>query len=232
MQAVYSPEHVAAMATAVTFINTEAGRRKIQKKQIHKQRRAFHRRTYKDILLIYSHLQNKAQERKNHVLGNCWLKLPALAKHNDNHLPELPTNRRSWYRWRCSLWKLTGRFHEGLRGGKRYVLPTSQNPSHWNPSWWGGVCASRKDPESERWARDNPQTDPITIKPEPRGGAVLLGSLTLLLPTQAPLSNKASSLSAPVSLVTIHFWVLDKRPLSGPGRGASETLQPTYQDLN
>jgi len=94
------------------------------------------------------------------------------------------------------------------------------------------VCASRKDPESERWARDNPQTEPIPIKPEPRGGAVLLGSLTLLLPTQAPLSNEASSLSAPVSLVTIHFRVLDRRPLSGPGRGASETLQPTYQDLN
>ena len=26
--------------------------------------------------------------------------------------------------------------------------------------------------------------------------------------------------------------MLDKSPLSGPGRGASETLQPIYQDLN
>ena len=72
MQAVYTPEHMAGMATAVMFINTESrGKRKIKKKEIHKQRRAFHRSTYKDILLIYSHLQNKAQERKNHVLGNC-----------------------------------------------------------------------------------------------------------------------------------------------------------------
>ena len=54
MQAVYSPEHIAAMATAVMFINTEAGRRKIKKKQTHKQRRAFHRRTYKDIY-SYTH---------------------------------------------------------------------------------------------------------------------------------------------------------------------------------
>ena len=166
MQAVYSPEHVAAMATAVTFINTEAGRRKIQKKQIHKQRRAFHRRTYKDILLIYSHLQNKAQERKNHVLGNCWLKLPALAKHNDNHLPELPTNRRSLVRNA----ELTS-YHqlEDFRKGQKeredtspWVLLTSQNPSHWNPCWPSDAHTTRKDPESEWLARDNPETNSIT----------------------------------------------------------------------
>ena len=55
---------------------------------------------------------------------------------------------------------------------------------------------------------------------EPRGRAVLLGSLTLLLSTQAPLPNtKSLALSACVSPWTIHFWVLDKTPLSGPGRG-------------
>ena len=29
-----------------------------------------------------------------------------------------------------------------------YVLPTSQNPSCWNPSWLSDMRATRKDPES------------------------------------------------------------------------------------
>lgn len=51
--------------------------------------------------------------------------------------------------------------------------------------------ATRKDPESERLARDNPEANPITIKPgcESHSSAVLLGSLPLLLSAQAPLSN-------------------------------------------
>ena len=47
-----------------------------------------------------------------------------------------------------------------------YVLPTSQNPPRWNPSRLSDVRATRKDPESERLARDNPETNPITIKPK------------------------------------------------------------------
>ena len=43
---------------------------------------------------------------------------------------------------------------------------SSQNPFHWNPSWLSSVCATRKDPESERLAKDNLETNPITIKPE------------------------------------------------------------------
>ena len=55
----------------------------------------------------------------------------------------------------------------------------------------------QKDSKSEQLAKDNPETNPITIKPEtvshePRGRAVLLGSLTLLLSTQVPFSNKIS----------------------------------------
>ena len=30
-----------------------------------------------------------------------------------------------------------------------YVLPTSQNPSHWNPFWLSNVCATKKETESE-----------------------------------------------------------------------------------
>ena len=51
--------------------------------------------------------------------------------------------------------------------------------------------------------------------------AVLLGSLSLLLSARAPLPNKVSCFVAGVSLWTIHFWVLDKSPLLGTGRGPS-----------
>ena len=46
-----------------------------------------------------------------------------------------------------------------------YVLPTSQIPSRWNPSWLSDAGATRKDPVSERLARDKLETNPITVKP-------------------------------------------------------------------
>ena len=30
-----------------------------------------------------------------------------------------------------------------------YILPTSQNPSYWNPSWLTNMHTTRKNPESE-----------------------------------------------------------------------------------
>ena len=53
---------------------------------------------------------------------------------------------------------------------------------------------------------------------EPRGRVVLLGFLTLLLSSRAPFPIKSLALSAHVSTQTIHFWVLEKSPLLGPGR--------------
>ena len=47
-------------------------------------------------------------------------------------------------------------------------LPTSQNSPHWHPSWLSNARATRKDPESERLAKDNPETSPITINPRLR----------------------------------------------------------------
>ena len=43
---------------------------------------------------------------------------------------------------------------------------TSQNPPRWHPSWLSNVCNTRRDPESEWLARDNLESNPITIKPE------------------------------------------------------------------
>ena len=61
--------------------------------------------------------------------------------------------------------------------------------------WLNKACTTRKDSESECLAKDNPETNPITIKPETSshsGRAVLLGSLTLLLSTWVPFPNKIS----------------------------------------
>ena len=98
---------------------------------------------------------------------------------------------------------------------------TSQNPSCWHPSWLNKACTTRKDSESEWSAKDNPETNPITIEPEtePHGRAVLLGSLTYCSLPGRPSPIKSLALSAHVSPWTIHFQVLDKSPVSGPGRG-------------
>ena len=45
-------------------------------------------------------------------------------------------------------------------------LTTPQNPSLWHPSWLNRACTTRKDSESEWLAKDNLETNPITIKPE------------------------------------------------------------------
>ena len=103
-----------------------------------------------------------------------------------------------------------------------YVLPTSQNPSHWNPSWLSDVCTTRRDPESEWLARDNLETNPITIKPETANHMTEQSSwvpLPSCSPPGRPFPIKSLALSARVSPRTIHFRVLDKSPLLGPGRG-------------
>ena len=48
------------------------------------------------------------------------------------------------------------------------MCPTaSQSPSRWPLSWLNNACTTRKDPESERLARDIPETNRITVKPKP-----------------------------------------------------------------
>ena len=101
---------------------------------------------------------------------------------------------------------------------------TSQNPSLWHPSQPNKVCTIRKDSESEWLAKDNPETNPITIKPETASRVAELFSwvpLPCCSPPGRPFPIKSLALSAHVPPRTIHFWVLDKSPVSGPGRGPS-----------
>ena len=86
------------------------------------------------------------------LLGNDWLKPPALARFDDNHLHELFHNRGS---------HLGGAKKKEEMPAHNIVLPTSQNSSHWNPYWLKDACATRKDPESDQiWDKqdDWPQT--------------------------------------------------------------------------
>ena len=103
-----------------------------------------------------------------------------------------------------------------------FLLPTSQNPSHWNPSWLSDICTTRKDPESEWLARDNLETNPTPIKPETASHVAKQSSwipLPSCSPPGCPFPIMSPALSARVSPWTIHFWMLDKSPLLGPGRG-------------
>ena len=100
---------------------------------------------------------------------------------------------------------------------------TSQNPSLWHPSWLSDACTTRKDSELEWLAKDHLETNHITIKPETASHASEVFSWVPLpycsLPG-CPFPIKSLALSAYVFPGTIHFRVLDKSPVSGPGRGS------------
>ena len=111
----------------------------------------------------------------------------------------------------------TGRVQERSKGDTT-GLTTSQNPSLWHPSWLNKACTTRKDSESEWLAKDNSETNPITIKPETAEQFSWV-PLPYCSPPGCPFLIKSLALSAHVSPQTIHFRVLGKRPVSGPGRG-------------
>ena len=122
----------------------------------------------------------------------------------------------------------TGRVQERSKGDTT-CQTTSQNPSLWHPSWLNKACTTRKDSDSEWLAKDNPETNPITIKPKTASHVTKLFSwvpLPYCFPPGCPFPVKSLILSAHVSPPTIHFWVLDKSPVSGPGRGL-----PSYNSI-
>ena len=115
----------------------------------------------------------------------------------------------------------TGRVQETSKGDAR-CPSTSQNPPLWHPSWLSNACTTtQKDPESEGLAKDNLETNPITIKPETASHVTEQFSWVPLpscsLPGH-PFPIKALALSTHVSPQTVHFQVLYKSLLLGPGR--------------
>ena len=87
--------------------------------------------------------------------------------------------------------------------------------------WLNKVCTTRKDSESEWLAKDNPETNPITIIPKTSQVAELFSWVPLpsCSPPRCPFPVKSLALSARVSPRTIHFRVLDKNPVLRPGTG-------------
>ena len=149
------------------------------------------------------------------LLGEAhWLKQPTLARHHSNHLHELlagpgkehgtnkPPVRRVW---------------EKSKGDT--TCPTTSQ----NPSWLSKACTTRKDSESEWLAEDNPETNPISIKPKTVSHVVEQFSWVPLSCSSTPGHSfpiKSPALSAHASPRTIHFWMLDKSPASGPESGS------------
>ena len=117
---------------------------------------------------------------------------------------------------------LTGRVQERSKGDTTCPA-TSQNPSCWHPSWLSNVCTTRKNPELQWLITDNLETNPIPTKPKTVSHVAEQFSRVPLhscSPPGRPFPIKSLALSAGVSPQTIHFWVLDKSPLSGLGRGS------------
>ena len=84
------------------------------------------------------------------------------------------------------------------------------------------MCITRKDPESGWLAKDNSEINLITIKLETVSHVAEKFSwvpLSCCSPSGYPFPIKAFALSARVSPQTIHFQVLDKNLLLGPGKG-------------
>ena len=127
----------------------------------------------------------------------------------------------------------TPRVRERLKGDT-VCLSTCQNPSHKHPSWLSHACATRKDSELEWLAKDHLETNPITIKPETVSHTAEQFSwvpLPYCSPPGCPFPIKSLALSAHVSPRTIHFWMLDKSPVSGPGRGPPSCNRFTYMQI-
>ena len=115
----------------------------------------------------------------------------------------------------------TGRVQERSKGDTTCPT-TSQNLSLWHPSWLNKACTTKKDSESEWLAKDNPETNPVTIKPETSSYVAELFSwvpLPYCSPPRCPFPIKSLALSAHVSPWTSYFRVLDKTPVLGPRRG-------------
>ena len=121
----------------------------------------------------------------------------------------------------------------GAKRGRRHqsiIYPTNLPESFSTKSILAerGTCHQegpwvRPNMGQAKWlARDNPETNPITIKPETSSNVAEQFSWVPFLccsPPRHPFSIKPFALSARVSPWTIHFSVLDKSPRLDTGRG-------------
>ena len=115
----------------------------------------------------------------------------------------------------------TGRVRERSKGDT--TCPTTfQRPFCWHPSWLNKAHTTRKDSELDQLAKDDSETNPITMKPETVSHvtAVLLGSLTLLLSTRASFPNKISCFVSTCVSSDNLFPNVTQEPSFGPRKGS------------
>ena len=113
---------------------------------------------------------------------------------------------------------LTRRVQERSKGDTTCPT-TSQNPPLWHPSWLNKAYTTRKDSESEWLAKDNRKLIPSPWNPSHVAELFTWVPLPYCSPPGCPFPVKSLALSAHVSPHTIHFRMIDKSPVSGPGRG-------------
>ena len=108
-----------------------------------------------------------------------------------------------------------------------------QNPSLWHPSWLNKVYTTRKDCESEWLAKDNPETNPITIKLQATWQSCFPGFpyLTLLFSAWVPFPNKLSCFVSTCVSSDNSFPSVRQEPGFGPWKG-SPFLQQTYLEID
>ena len=146
-----------------------------------------------------------------------WLKPPTLAGHHSNHCMSCFTTGGPGKDHGTNKPPPTGRVQERSKGDTTCPT-TSQNPPLRHPSWLNKACATRKGFGSEWLAKDNLETNPILINPRLQAMFSWV-PLAYCSPPGYPFPIKSLASSAHVSPWTIHFQVLDKSPVSGPGRG-------------
>ena len=114
----------------------------------------------------------------------------------------------------------TGRVRERSKG--HTACPsTSQNPSCQHPSWLSDVWATREDSELEWLAKDHPETNPITIKPETASHAAEQFSwvpLPYCSPPGCPFPIKSLGFISTCVSSDSSFLSVRQEPSFGPGR--------------
>ena len=144
-----------------------------------------------------------------------WPKLPALARHHRF------TTRGPGKEHGTNKPPPTGKVWE--RSKRDTPCPTTfQNPSRWHPSWLNKVCTTRKDSESEWLTKDNPETNPITIKPQTASHVTELFSwvpLPYCSPSGCPFPNKISCFVS-TNLSDNSFLSVRQEPIFGSWKGS------------
>ena len=110
----------------------------------------------------------------------------------------------------------TGTVQERSKGDTTCPTP-SQNPPRWHPSWLSNVCTTRKGSESEGLAKDNPETNPIIIKPETESHVAEQSSWfpsSCCSSPRRPFPIKSLALSAHV------YPIVRQEPSFGPWKGS------------